>query len=382
MHAHELNRALVDRGVEIEVATLWRTNRRDWLRGTTVSAPPPRPPDVLDGVRVFNLGLSGRRRMLSALPATSYYAAMRSTAPHLAGIFRPLAELVADRSRPTLAHLHRIGREWFYEAFIRALTARGVPFVLTPYHHPHWTRRRDWWWWDIYRRAAAVCVFTDSEAAAVIDGGVDPSKVHRVPSGPVRSSASPTPPGAAVLDETEPRVLFLGQVKPYKGLDVVYDAMQLVWRRHRDARLIVAGPWLLRDSVQLRRILEADPRVDVLGRVSSDAKWRELRRARMLCVPSTQESLGIVYLEAWLAGRPVIGADIPPVRELFARTGGGLSVTPEPFAVASAISALLTDGELARNLARSGGHAVATEYNWRVAAERTLAVYRSVGALF
>jgi len=375
LHAHELNRALQRRGTEITVATLWRESRTDWLRGSTVAAPPPQPVSDLDGVPVEVVGLPPHERRAAALPALTYYASMRRTRPRLTRLFQQRAELAIERHRPEVAHLSRIGREWWYQAFIEVLGARGVPFVLTPNHHAHWgTRSRDWWWNEIYRAAGAVLVLSDHEADDVARLGVPRDRIIRTVVGVVGGPAEEASTERAA-DERHPVVLFLGQVKTYKGVDRLYDAMvEHVWPSHATARMVVVGPWVDRLD-RLRRRLEADPRVDVLGPVDEATKWRQLRRATVLCVPSTEEALGGVYVEAWSVGCPAIGADIPPVRELFERARTGLVVAPEPPAIGRALTALLADSDRIKALGAAGAAAVGEEYNWDVAAQRALDAY-------
>ncbi len=53
-----------------------------------------------------------------------------------------------------------------------------------------------------------------------------------------------------------------------------------------------------------------DPRVTDLGIVDTQTKTDalDIAHSSMLCVPSTQESFGLVYVEAWSLGKPVIAA--------------------------------------------------------------------------
>lgn len=370
LHAHELNRALVADGHDVAVATLWRSSRSDWLRGTSVASPSPAPPDRLDDVPVHTLGLTGVRRIATAPAAMSFYLAPQLAGRRLTASFRAQAEEVVRSVRPDVAHLSRIGREWFYEAFLEVLDEHGIPFVLTPNHHPHWGgRRRDRWWNRIYRRAAAVLVLTDEEGRAVAELGVPRERILRTVIGVVGE-----PHGNGGPDPARSTVLFLAQVKPFKGLALTYEAMHTVWQRHPSARFVVVGPWIS-ESAALRRRLEGDRRVEVLGAVSDGEKWHQLRTCALLCVPSSEEALGGVYLEAWHVGRPAIGADIPPVRELFERTGGGLLVEREASAIADATLRLLDDVPFADRLGQAGRRAVLDEYTWESAAARAHVAY-------
>src|SRR5262249_1111316 len=94
-----------------------------------------------------------------------------------------------------------------------------------------------------------------------------------------------------------PVVLYLGQVSSAKAVDELL-AMWTAYRAGAEGTLVLAG------NVQM----EIAPRdgVLVLGRVSEAEKWSALDAADALALPSHLESLGIVLLEAWQAGTPVI----------------------------------------------------------------------------
>lgn len=371
IHAHQLHLALRARGVDVTVATAWRETRTDWALGTTVRAPGRRAADELDGITVEHLGLTTAERLRSGAALAAYPSAMRAVAAALTAAYAEEAGRILDQHEPDVLHLSRVGREWLYQAVVRAARARGIPYVLTPNHHPHWTRRWHWWWWELYRRAAAVLVLSDHEGDALVAGGVAPDRIIRTVVAPVGEP----PPDVGQRDPGDvPRVVFLGQIRHYKGLDVLADAMVLLRRDAPDVHLDVVGPWL--DAPEgLRRRLEDDPRTTVHGAVDDATKWQLLSGADLLCVPSEGEALGGVYLEAWQVGRPVVGADIPPVRELFDRAGGGVAVPRDPGVLARSLSDLLRDPPRRARLASAGHAALAAEYNWATAALRAHEAY-------
>ncbi len=371
-HAHVLHQRLAARGHEVAVATTWRETRTDWALGTTLRSPGRRDSDVLDGVPVHHVGLDGPQRRRAGAWLAAYPPAMRTVAPRLTDVWRAEAGRVLDATRPEVLHLSRIGREWMYEAFVQAAAERGIPFVLTPNHHPHWTRPWHWWWWDLYRRASRVLVLSDAEADQLVAGGVARGRILRTVVGPV--GEVPDPDAEIPAPPPPPTVTFLGQIRHYKGVEILHAAMRHVWAELPEARLVVVGPWLDGPD-EARDAMTADPRVDLLGSVEEDEKWARLRAATVLCVPSEGEALGGVYLEAWTVGRPAVGADIPPVRELFARTGGGVVAPREPEALAVALIGLLRDPDRAAAMGRAGLVAVANEYNWDVAADRAEQAY-------
>jgi glycosyltransferase involved in cell wall biosynthesis len=122
-----------------------------------------------------------------------------------------------------------------------------------------------------------------------------------------------------------PLFLYLGQVSEGKGVD---DLVGWWTSADRDATLVLAGA--------TRMAIPEHDRVRALGRVSESEKWGALAAADALILPSRFESLGIVLLEAWQAGTPVIvRADNPVTAGQVRRSGGGWTyTTPEELAAA------------------------------------------------
>jgi glycosyltransferase involved in cell wall biosynthesis len=122
-----------------------------------------------------------------------------------------------------------------------------------------------------------------------------------------------------------PLFVYLGQVSAGKGVD---DLVAWWASAAPDATLVLAGA--------IRMPIPEHDRVRALGRVSEREKWGALAAADALILPSRFESLGIVLLEAWQAGTPVIvRADNPVTAGQVARSGGGWTYgTPDELGAA------------------------------------------------
>lgn len=148
--------------------------------------------------------------------------------------------------------------------------------------------------------------------------------------------AGDAPAFRARHDLAGPVVAYLGQVTAGKGCDeLVAD-----WIGYRESG--GAGTLVLAGSVGMD--IEPRPDVRLLGRISDAEKSDLLAAADVLVHPSHLESLGIVLLEAWQAGTPVL---VPAWNAVTAgqvgRSGGGRTyATHEAFA--GELAALL-DGE-------------------------------------
>ena len=108
----------------------------------------------------------------------------------------------------------------------------------------------------------------------------------------------------------------------------------------------------------------AHPDVIVAGTVDDPTKWGALRGALALVSPSPYESFGLVVLEAWAAGTPVVvNAACAATREHCERSGGGLWVRDyEELEIA--LRRLAGSGELRTHLARSGEHYPRSRFAW------------------
>ena len=106
------------------------------------------------------------------------------------------------------------------------------------------------------------------------------------------------------------RALFIGRFAYYKGLNVLLDALALA----SDWRLILVGDGPERSALETQTVrLGLSARVSFLGVVDEAEKAFELARASVLCLPSIErtEAFGLVLLEAYRAGCPVLAAKVP-----------------------------------------------------------------------
>jgi glycosyltransferase involved in cell wall biosynthesis len=163
--------------------------------------------------------------------------------------------------------------------------------------------------------------------------------------------------------------LFVGQHYPYKGYRQVLQAAPRVWRQIPAAEFAFVGQAVGRSRRHLARF--RDPRIHVLGAVDLQTKTDAIAACSLLCVPSTQESFGAVYVEAWTYGKPVIGSPIPALREVVADGVDGLLVEQRPDAVADAILDLLLHPQKASAMGQAGNRKVVSQYTWEEIADRT-----------
>jgi glycosyltransferase involved in cell wall biosynthesis len=224
--------------------------------------------------------------------------------------------------------------------------------------------------------ADAVLALTNVEKLTLISLGVRENRITVSGTGPILASQAYPENFTSGYGIKGPMVLFIGQHYAYKGYKELLKAMPFVWRKVPEAEFVFIGP-AIGDSEE-EFTANPDKRIHRLGNVDLQTKTNALAACALLCLPSTQESFGIVYTEAWSFGKPVIGCNIPAVAEVINEGLDGFLVAQEPAPIAESILDLLLNPGLAANLGTAGKRKVAERYTWKQVAARTEHAYKSI----
>jgi glycosyltransferase involved in cell wall biosynthesis len=186
------------------------------------------------------------------------------------------------------------------------------------------------------------------------------------------------------LPENERRVVYAGQLYPWKGVDVLVEAMTRV----PEARLVILGGLEEEsDLARIRALVAARglaERSELPGTVPQQRVAAELRRASVVAVPFLKSAMTerhtspIKLFEALAAGRPIVATDLPSSREVLQDDGTALLVpSGDAEALAGAIRRLLEDRDLALRLARAAWDE-APRYSWDARARALLTLLEDV----
>jgi glycosyltransferase involved in cell wall biosynthesis len=174
-------------------------------------------------------------------------------------------------------------------------------------------------------------------------------------------------------------VLFVGRLRPYKGLPYLIKALQSV-----DATLVVVGDGSERERiVTLGRDLLANRFVLVPG-VRDEDLPDYYRAADLFALPSTTraETFGLAVLEAMASGLPVVTTEVHTATSVVNVDGEtGFVVPPaDSEKLAASIRALLDDEERYARVAEASRRRVVEHYDLRQMLDRIAEIYQEVVA--
>lgn len=232
----------------------------------------------------------------------------------------------------------------------------------------------------VFRNAAAVVTVTEQlqriireqfqteRPVEVIRNGVDLSEPTRQPTRP----------------EGKALILYAGQVYLWKGVGTLVEAM----REIDNAKLVILGglPYE-RDLVKLQAFAQEQgvaDRVEFPGSVEPGQVSEYLARADVAALPLTDTvasryfTCPLKMLQYMAAGVPIVGTDLPSVREVLRHERNALLVKPgSPTELAAAIRRLAADSALAARLAAQAKRDV-QQFGWDGRARMILALAERV----
>jgi hypothetical protein len=202
-------------------------------------------------------------------------------------------------------------------------------------------------WCGIYNRLAKT--LAHSADAVVVSSSAYQSKIGKTDGTsvtviPWAVQPPPTPPVRVASPRM--RVLFVGQLRAYKGLNVLVEAVAQL----PDVELTIVGDGPLRHDLRRQVSDRAASNIVLAGRLPDEELWQAYSDHDVITLPSlTQaEAYGMVLAEGMAAGCVPIASNLPGVAEVASPTG----VVVEPGSVESLRNSLATLAEDRDELSR------------------------------
>jgi glycosyltransferase involved in cell wall biosynthesis len=301
-----------------------------------------------DGVAVLR---AARRRDATVVHANSTRAALSCAVARALG------------GPPLAVHVHDVLGEDRVSTLVRAAIVATADVVLANSEHVRASVER-----------------AGGPEVVVVDNPVDLERFD-----PLRADG-PRARAEHGVGASEPLLLLVGQITPWKGQDTAIRALAALPDRHRAARLLIVGEPVFSgagtrwDNVAYREELAAlarelgvGDRVRFLGARADVPDL--LAAADVALVPSWEEPFGRVVIEAMAMGVPVVATDVGGPPEILAGGGGVLAPPREPRAWTDAVQRLLDDPAERARAGQAGRRQATERYGLGRFVQRVLAAY-------
>jgi glycosyltransferase involved in cell wall biosynthesis len=179
----------------------------------------------------------------------------------------------------------------------------------------------------------------------------------------------------------DPMIFFSGRMVFQKGPDLLVEAIPSILKFYPNAKFVFAGDGEMRSQVEARaHHLGVAHATRFLGYQGNGTLTNLYKACDVVCVPSRNEPFGIVLLEAWSAGKPVVSTINGGPAEFVWHEVNGLKVQANPDSIAWGLGTLFSNFEWARWMGRNGRIAVESAFCWDTIADRAQDIYWSLGS--
>ena len=180
-------------------------------------------------------------------------------------------------------------------------------------------------------------------------------------------------------------ILCVSRIDYQKNQLALVEALPSILERHPDTQLVLVGPVTV-DAYQYK----LSQRIDQLGiqahvslipgLAADDPLLRgAYHAAEVFALPSLHEPFGIVVLEAWAAGLPVVAARIGGIPSFTEHGENVLHADPHHWeSLAQQLLNVMGNSQLASRLAENGNKLARDKYDWRVVSRQLTALYQDL----
>jgi D-inositol-3-phosphate glycosyltransferase len=308
---------------------------------------------------------------------------------YLRGSITALIAATREKRRICHFHLFHVGPRQVFNLVLAKILRRQV--VLTAHDVESFVDGLDvasmsrW----VYRRADRVIVHNKISRHELSHwAGLAEEQIAVIPHGNYLHAIQPLPDQAAAraqlgMPVDAKVILFFGQIKEVKGLDLLLEAMPEIRRRHPEAVLLIAGkPWKSDFSHYMEQIERLDLRercITHIRYIPDEDVPLYYAAADLVTLPYRRIYQSGVVLMAMSYAKAVVVSDLPGMTEIVTDGATGYVFRQgAPSDLANKLATALDDHEALQRVAENGFRYVRENFDWRVIGENTGELYASI----
>lgn len=263
---------------------------------------------------------------------------------------------------------------------------RGIPFVFTPFLHYELSDFKVPWVKSLLREASSLIAVTNKEKDKLIEFGVNPSNIHVIPLGiDYREYSKENSNSFRKINglSDDLFVILIPRKSKEKGTYDTLRALLDLSRKYRKLGLILLDKTSKFDEPILNKYIKAltlnKVKVIDLGFVTGQILIDAYQASDVVVEPTRVDSFGIIFLEAWACGKPVIAANSGAIPEVVLDHSNGLLVKFGDWeGIEKAIISLIDDVRLRIKLGENGLQNVIKKYSIENMVQKTEQIYELV----
>jgi glycosyltransferase involved in cell wall biosynthesis len=180
-------------------------------------------------------------------------------------------------------------------------------------------------------------------------------------------------------DRQEPLILYVGSLIKRKGVVYLLEAMASIVRAYPSCRLVIVGGGPERPSLEnVASNLDLNEQVTFAGSQTPDQVLNWMQRAKLFVLPSVEEGLGVVLLEALACGIPIVASHVGGIPEVVTPDVGVLVPPADANSLAEAIGQLLGDDHQWAQMSANARARAENHYDWHQIAAQFITIYERI----
>jgi N-acetyl-alpha-D-glucosaminyl L-malate synthase BshA len=181
------------------------------------------------------------------------------------------------------------------------------------------------------------------------------------------------------IKDEEKIILFVGNLRPVKGVKYLIEAIKLIRDKNKNVRLFLVGDGTEREYLEnLTKEYDLEKYVNFLGKISNLKIPEYMMASDLFVLPSLSEGVPLVILEAMASGLSIIASNVGGLPEIIHDKENGFLVEPgQPEKIAEKVLQLLENEPLREKMSKNNKDK-AKEYDWKAIVVRLEEVYSTM----